>query len=149
MVDHYRTLVQSLMQLGFLFKRQTETRQELWRNRKTGQDVVFSRRATATSKTAAEAVLALAKGAAVEPPAGKSEGRDKEGPARRAAAPVRKSAAKGAAKSKVTAKSAAGKSTVGKSTVGKPAPGKPALGKSAAGKSATTKTRRKSKTARA
>jgi len=38
MSDHYPTLVQSLMKLGFFFRRQGERKHEVWRNRRTDQE---------------------------------------------------------------------------------------------------------------
>ncbi len=61
MADHYRTLVQSLMQLGFLFRRLGERKQEVWKNRLTDQEVMFDRQEVSVSRTAAEEVVKQAK----------------------------------------------------------------------------------------
>jgi hypothetical protein len=63
MPDHYRTLIQSLMQLGFLFSRLGERKQEVWRNRQTDQEVMFDRREASASKDVVEAVVKRAKAA--------------------------------------------------------------------------------------
>jgi hypothetical protein len=68
MADHYRGLTQSLVNLGFLFRRQGEGRWEVWRNRRTDQEVTFDRDEVAKSKVAADAVLTAAQAV----PAGKS-----------------------------------------------------------------------------
>lgn len=60
MADHYRGLAQSLVNLGFLFRRQGERRWEVWRNRRTDQEVTFDRDEVAKSRAAADAVLAAA-----------------------------------------------------------------------------------------
>jgi hypothetical protein len=101
MADHYRELVQSLMKLGFLFKRQTERKQEVWSNRLTDQEVTFDRREVASSPTVAAAVLKEArrhagKRAESAAPAG--------GAAKSGKAGARAAKAKGRAKTKATAK---------------------------------------------
>ena len=63
MPDHYRTLVQSLMQMGFLFRRVTERKEEVWRNRLTDQEVTFDRREVESSPAAAARAVKDAKNA--------------------------------------------------------------------------------------
>lgn len=60
MADHYRNLAQSLVNLGFLFRRQGEGRLEVWRNRQTLQEVTFDRGEVMKSRAGADAVLAAA-----------------------------------------------------------------------------------------
>jgi hypothetical protein len=97
MADHYRGLAQSLVNLGFLFRRQGEGRREVWRNRRTDQEVSFDRDEVAKSKAAADAVLT----AALAVPAARSvKSPDNAAPARppRKTAPAAKKAPKPAAK---------------------------------------------------
>lgn len=69
MADHYRGLAQSLVELGFLFRRQGERRREVWRNRQTNQEVTFDRDEVTRSRPAADAVLAAAQALLDNPPA--------------------------------------------------------------------------------
>jgi hypothetical protein len=69
MADHYRGLAQSLVELGFLFRRQGERRREVWRNRQTNQEVTFDRDEVTRSRPAADAVLAAAQTLLDNPPA--------------------------------------------------------------------------------
>jgi hypothetical protein len=69
MADHYRGLTQSLVQLGFLFRRQGEGRWEVWRNRRTDQEVTFDRDEVAKSRAAADAVLTATQAAKPGQPA--------------------------------------------------------------------------------
>jgi hypothetical protein len=94
MADHYRGLAQSLVELGFLFKRQGERRREVWRNRQTNQEVTFDRDEVTRSRPAADAVLAAAQALIDNPPA----------------APVVETPAKPAASSKAGAAGASVKS---------------------------------------
>jgi hypothetical protein len=100
MADHYRVLTQTLVNLGFLFRRQGEGRREVWRNRRTDQEVVLDRDEVAKSRAAADAVLTAAQAV----PAGK--------PARTAesAAPAKPSR-KSAPSSKPTAKPSGARAT--------------------------------------
>ena len=100
MPDHYRTLVQSLMQIGFLFRRIGERKQEVWRNRLTDQEVVFDRREVAGSPTAVAKVLKQAKTA--------KPGQKPEEPAV-AARPVRSGARANAKASRPAARKAPGR----------------------------------------
>jgi hypothetical protein len=93
MADHYRTLIQSLMQLGFFFRRLGERKQEVWRNRLTDQEVMFDRREVSGSRTTADEVLKQAKAAK---PARKPADKAAVAPAGRSAAKAVK-AVKGAA----------------------------------------------------
>jgi hypothetical protein len=108
MADHYRTLVQSLMKLGFLFRRQGVRKHEVWRNRRTDQEVTFDRQAVSASRAAAAAVLKEAEAckpaAAAVQTSGKTAAR-RAGVAARAQpkAPVKR-LAKASAKSKPVAK---------------------------------------------
>ncbi len=61
MPDHYRMLIGSLRQLGFLFIRLGERKQEVWRNRQTDQEVMFDRREVSASKDVTEAVVRRAR----------------------------------------------------------------------------------------
>lgn len=63
MPDHYRTLVESLRQLGFLFSRVGDRKQEVWRNRLTEQEVMFDRHEVTGSPAEAARVLKQAKNA--------------------------------------------------------------------------------------
>lgn len=95
MADHYRGLAQSLVNLGFLFRRQGERRWEVWRNRRTDQEVSFDRDEVAKSKAAADAVLTAAQaGPAVKPakPAKTAEGTAAAKSTQRKAAPSAKPA---------------------------------------------------------
>jgi hypothetical protein len=60
MADYYRTLAQSLVGLGFLFRRQGEGHREVWRNRQTDREVIFDRDEVSKSRAAADAVLTSA-----------------------------------------------------------------------------------------
>ena len=120
MPDHYRTLIQSLMQLGFLFSRLGERKQEVWRNRQTDQEVMFDRHEVSGSREAAEAAVKRAKsakpGVKATGPAAPNLGRLIDLSAR-AAPPARakaaKPAGKPAAKPKVASK-AKGKASAAK-----------------------------------
>ncbi len=63
MPDHYRALIQSLRDLGFLFSRLGEGKQEVWRNRLTDKEVMFDRREAAASREGVEKVVKQAKAA--------------------------------------------------------------------------------------
>lgn len=63
MADHYRTLIQSLREIGFLFSRLGERKQEVWRNRLTDQEVMFDRHEVSASRESAEKVVKQAKAA--------------------------------------------------------------------------------------
>ncbi len=61
MPDHYRTLIQSLRELGFLFSRLGEHKQEVWRNRLADKEVMFDRREASASREGVEKVLKQAR----------------------------------------------------------------------------------------
>ena len=105
MADQYRALVQSLMKLGFLFRRQGVGKREVWTNRHTDQEVTFDRQAVAASPALAAAVLKEAAGKPTERPVEQSgsssarraattaRGKKAEAPAERAAKAPAKSEA--------------------------------------------------------
>jgi hypothetical protein len=94
MADHYRGLTQSLVQLGFLFRRQGEGRWEVWRNRRTDQEVTFDRDDVTKSRAAADAVLTAAQTAPTAKPAKPAESAAAAKPASRKSAPSAKTASK-------------------------------------------------------
>ncbi len=105
MADQYRALVQSLMKLGFLFRRQGVRKQEVWTNRRTDQEVTFDRQEVAASPAVAAAVLKQAEAAPAANPVGQSSG---SGSARRTPARAKaKAPAKRVADAPVKSKPAA------------------------------------------
>lgn len=128
MADHYRTLAQSLVNIGFLFRRQGEGRREIWRNRQADQEVTFDRDEVTKSRPAAEAVLAAARALLQErrqdrKPAKPAEKADNPASPPRAE-PAAKSVAKSAAKSAVRSAVKSFGSTAGSSsTTARPAKG--------------------------
>jgi hypothetical protein len=97
MADHYRALTQTLVNLGFLFRRQGEGRREVWRNRRTDQEVVFDRDEVAKSRAAADAVLTAVQAVPNGKPIRAAEGAAAAKPSRKSA-PSSKSTAKPTAK---------------------------------------------------
>lgn len=96
MADHYRTLVQSLMKLGFLFRRQGVRKHEVWRNRLTDQEVTFDRQAVSSSRAAVAAVVKVAE--ARKPAASPAAPSSGKTAARRRATAAERSIAKAPAK---------------------------------------------------
>jgi hypothetical protein len=145
MPDHYRTLIQSLMQLGFLFSRLGESKQEVWRHRQADKEVMFDRREVSASREAAEKVVKHAKaaksGERATGPLAAASGRAMGLSARGASASAARSKAK-AAKSG-SAKPGSAKSEAGKSRAGKSRAGKPKSTNRTRGKAGTAKPRRR------